>query len=357
MKPLQTCTLIGGGVLLAVAFLAYGAPIVLRLLLGYAAVMLWVTAGTRAWIERIVKHPDLNAAGREQNKNAVLVVATFLGIILSGLLVVCIATTTAFQTGTATAIFWAMGSLFSGGFLGFLFSLPKVVEADKGTKDGEKPPATPPGTLQVNTSLNEIADWLTKIIVGVSLVNAQTAYSYFKLGAKTLGSGLAITKDGTVATAAMSALSFAAGLIVTFFILGLMGTYLLTRLWISAALAQADQATFGAFSGAGVNERDLEILENETRSLSCRDTDLPAAASDVAKRISKLDISALHTWREYAAWAKAKSALGQHDDAIRGYQQAVQLYPESAELRLDFAVALFQAEQAARRSVTAPKAA
>ena len=358
MKALQNWTLIAGGVLLGVAFVACPAPIVLRLLLGYAGVMLWVTAGTQSWIERIDKHPDLNAGGREQNKNAVLVVATFLGAILSGLLVVCIATATEFQRGTATAIFWALGALFSGGFIGFLFSLPKVVEDDKTLKDGEKLPAPQPkGTLQVNTSLNEIADWLTKIIVGVSLVNAKTAYVYFVLGAKTLGKGLAVTKDGCVMTAAMSsAQSFAAGLIVTFFILGLLGTYLLTRLWISAALAQADQATFGAFTGAGVNERDLAILENETRSFSHRELGLSAAAADVAGRISKLDISALHTWREFAAWAKAKSALCQHDDAILGYEKAVQLYPESAELRLEFAVALFLAERAASQAAPTPKA-
>jgi hypothetical protein len=32
--------------------------------------------------------------------------------------------------------------------------------------------------------------WLTKIIVGVSLVNVQTAYQYFVVAAKTLGAGL-----------------------------------------------------------------------------------------------------------------------------------------------------------------------
>jgi hypothetical protein len=68
--------------------------------------------------------------------------------------------------------------LFSGGFVGFLFSIPSETE--------------PKNTIvHVNTSLNQIADWLTKIIVGVSLVNAKTAYDYFVRAAATLGAGLA----------------------------------------------------------------------------------------------------------------------------------------------------------------------
>jgi hypothetical protein len=141
----------------------------------------------------------------------------------------------------------------------------------------------------------------------VSLVNAQTVYKYFVEAVQKLGSGLVGSAPQFASVPAAEA--FAAGLIVTFFFLGLLGTYLLTRLWISAALARADQAAFGAFTTAGVDERDLVILENETRSFSERERALSAAALDVARRIEKLNFGALRTWRELAAWAKAKSAL------------------------------------------------
>jgi hypothetical protein len=124
-----------------------------------------------------------------------------------------------------------------------------------------------------------------------------------------------------------------------------LGTYLLTRLWISAALARAEQTAFGTFTIAGLDERDLIILENETRSFSERERVLSAAAQDVARRVEQLTLSQLRIWRDFAAWAKAKSALGKHDEAITGYEKAVQLYPESCELRLDFAVALFLAAE------------
>src|SRR3984957_13668902 len=139
----------GGGVCLGVALLAQLAPWtdpVFRLLLGSAGVMLLIAAGTQAWIQRIDHQPDLDSAGREQNRNAVLVASTFLGAIISGLLVVCIATDYVFKKGLAIAIFWALGALFGGGFLGFLFSLPKVTEDEK---------VQPKNGLQVNTSLNQ----------------------------------------------------------------------------------------------------------------------------------------------------------------------------------------------------------
>ncbi|HEY3901113.1 MAG TPA: hypothetical protein VGM54_21045 [Chthoniobacter sp.] len=358
------------------AYHYFGANVTLSLILAYAGVMFGLVIGSQAWIQRIYQAADLDAGGREQNKNAVLVAVNYLGAIVTGLLVVCLASVTTFKSGPATPLLWSLGALLVGSVIGFLFSLPKIGEATEkptaanagataastakssaaATPAGTPPAATPPPTasatasakpaaksgFQVNTSLNEIADWLTKIIVGVSLVNAQTAYHHFVIAAKHLGAGLGAEHPG-------DGDAFAAGLIVTFFCLGLLGTYLLTRLWVSAALVQADQTSFGAFTGAGVDEQDLQILEDETHGFSetRRDMDLSAAAYSVATRIAQMDSTYLRTWRELGAWAKAKAALGEYQEAIDGYERAVQLYPENSRLRLDFAVALFLAANAA----------
>jgi hypothetical protein len=313
------------GLIVAIFWALFG------VILCYVGVMTVIVAGAQHWLRSIDTQPDLDAAGRNQSQNGVLVASVFLGMVITGLVIVCVATISVFIEGTATALFWGLGSLLGGGFLGFLFSLPKETENDK---------EAPKSPLQVNTSLSQISDWLTKIIVGVSLVNAQTAYNYFVRAVERLGAGLAFHASLEAAQA------FAAGLIVTFFFMGLIGIYLLTRLWISAALARADQLAFGAFTTAGVNERDIVILEAESRSLSWRQNQFSAAALDVARRVETLEEDKLRTWREWAAWAKSKSAVGKHEDAIRGYSQAVQLYPESVKLRLDFAVALFLYELA-----------
>jgi tetratricopeptide (TPR) repeat protein len=332
---------ITGGVWCFITLLAYRKwpeQIAWTLFSGYLGIIVSVVAGMKMWIYRIDNRSDLDAAGKEQNRNAVLVGSTFFGSILTALLIVCIATVYVFQKGTATALFWGIGALLSGSFIGFLFSLPKV-------KENEKEPA--PGVLQVNTSLNQIADWLTKIIVGVSLVNASKVYDYFLRATKLLGAGLNQVQDSKPDPPPAEQ-AFAAGLIVTFFFMGLLGTYLLTRLWISAALARADQTAFGVFVAAEVDDRDLVILESETRSFLEGERGLSAAADEVARRIEKMNLSDLHTWREFAAWGKAKSALQKHEEAIEGYKKAVQRYPESPSLRLDFAVTLFLAAGAAR---------
>jgi beta-lactam-binding protein with PASTA domain len=217
----------------------------------YFGVMGMIVAGGYICIQNVAERPDLdahkkpdhkhrkrlsfNVAGRHaQIQNVILVACCVLGAVVTGLAIVCVATLTTFKGGMAPGLFAGLASLFSGGFVGFLFSIPNENQR-------------PNSSLLLNTSLNQIADWLTKIIVGVSLVNAQTAYTYFAVAAKTLGAGL--EGSGNLHQAAVA---FAAGLIVTFFFLGFTGTYLLTRLWITGAIVLADQLALEVATGSGI---------------------------------------------------------------------------------------------------------
>ena len=217
---------------------------------GYFGVMGMIVAGGYICIQNVAERPDLdahkkpdhkhrkrpsfNVAGRHaQIQNVILVACCVLGAVVTGLAIVCVATLTTFKGGTAPALFAGFASLFTGGFVGFLFSIPNENQR-------------PNSSLLLNTSLNQIADWLTKIIVGVSLVNAQTAYTHFAVAAKTLGAGLEVSGNLNQAVA------FAAGLIVTFFFLGFTGTYLLTRLWITGAIVLADQLALEIATGSGI---------------------------------------------------------------------------------------------------------
>jgi hypothetical protein len=328
---------VAAGVCLASAMTISCATSTTRILIGFCGLQLFLVQGTLVWLARIAAHPDLDASGREQNKNAVLVAATFLSTIGLGLMIVCLATASVFKAGTSTALLWAIGSLLGGGFIGFLFSLPKPAENSASQNPGAR--------WEVNNSLNRISDALTAALVGVTLVNAQAIYDHFVKSVGHLGRGLSTAGDA----ASPAASAFAAGLIVAFFLLGLLGTYLLTRLWIAAALAQAEPSATNAFVGTGIDERDLAILENETRSFSERGRVYTGAAESVAARIKDLSMDRLRTWRDYAAWGKAKSQFGQHEEAETAFVKAVQLYPESPELRLEFAVSLFLACLQARQ--------
>ena len=67
----------------------------------------------------------------------------------------------------APSMMVAFSATVAGGFLGFLFAIPRAYPA------GSTMPAAAgnaEGRLQINTNLEQVSDWLTKIIVGVALV-------------------------------------------------------------------------------------------------------------------------------------------------------------------------------------------
>lgn len=57
----------------------------------------------------------------------------------------------------------AGSALFVGALVGFLFGIPRTLQGEATDKTKR--------TYQVNTNLEQISDWLTKIIVGLGLVN------------------------------------------------------------------------------------------------------------------------------------------------------------------------------------------
>jgi hypothetical protein len=103
--------------------------------------------------------------------------------------------------------------------------------------EGQQQPAAPaaqapdqqPPQSGVNTNLEEISDWLTKIIVGVSLVEIKTAQAKLQDAA----GFIAQTLGGSSQT------SFAYGLMMYFAIAGFLGSYLLTRLFLQRAFREA----------------------------------------------------------------------------------------------------------------------
>jgi hypothetical protein len=189
----------------------------------------------------------------------------------------------------AAALLWASASTAFGMLLGFLFGIPRVLSktgappsggqngqganGQKGQKGGANTggqaavaaPAgdqnnaslannTPPGadkdngsghldgtqkeadkagqaqgSTGVNTNLEEISDWLTKIIVGVSLVELQAGLAQLEKAAQMIAQALG----------GKSQESFAYALMVYFSISGFLGSYLLTRLYLQKAFREA----------------------------------------------------------------------------------------------------------------------
>lgn len=122
----------------------------------------------------------------------------------------------------------AVGSITFGAafgvaaIVGFLFGIPRQLQIDGADQIAGS-------GLLVNTNLEQISDWLTKIIVGVGLI---------EIGR--LASGLDSIAESVPLGGRDSAHAFALGLLIYSLADGFLVGYIWTRLELSAKLALAD---------------------------------------------------------------------------------------------------------------------
>jgi hypothetical protein len=145
----------------------------------------------------------------------------------------------------AFAILWftAGCAFFIGGISGFVFGIPKT-GADDREQDTLSPGTPPPSgaphglsrTLH-NTNLEEISDWLTKIIVGLSLAEAKPIGDHLWYASTTIGQAVGGASDGGASVVACAGLLYG-------FVCGFMYYYLWARIWFTRILdMQASPAT------------------------------------------------------------------------------------------------------------------
>ncbi|MFE7194556.1 hypothetical protein [Kitasatospora sp. NPDC057541] len=125
----------------------------------------------------------------------------------------------------------ACAATLVGGALGFLFGVPRVRGGSGGA--GAAGAGEPHGSYAPNTNLEQVSDWLTKVLLGVGLTQLGS------LGERLdrLGTALAPALGGGAGTA-----PFAAALVLYFLLLGFLAGWLLTRLALPRVLSDADQA-------------------------------------------------------------------------------------------------------------------
>jgi hypothetical protein len=158
----------------------------------------------------------------------------------------------------ATGIIWSAACLLLGGFSGFLFGIPRFRSEGK-TKLASVPPTGPvapagaaaPAVVdqqaqvvpRASTATNDqspieqIADWLTKTIVGVALVNLEKLPTLLGRWASYVASGFAADPAAAAAMCADKSgcgigPSFALGVIIYFTIVGFLSGYLLTQVFL-----------------------------------------------------------------------------------------------------------------------------
>jgi hypothetical protein len=170
--------------------------------------------------------------------------------------------------GTLVAVGFAAFAV--GGFLGFLFGIPKS-NRERNQPNARTTNQSPDENAYLNnTNLEEMSDWLTKIIVGAGLVGLKDLADYFN------------SAMGHMATKLQGA-PFAALIVgadaVGFAILGFFTLYLLTRLFLAGAFTRAEAqlriARRQAEKTANLDMSDMSAKEKEWLTKIIRATEGP----------------------------------------------------------------------------------
>lgn len=151
----------------------------------------------------------------------------------------------------AVSILIAGGAMTVGALVGFLFGIPRVLT---GTHEPSATAASDSG-FRSNTNLEQISDWLTKILVGVGLVQiGQLSRESARLVAF-LAPGLGNES---------SSKAFAAGLLVFFTAGGFFVGYLTTRVFLGPAFAQSEYVLRQAADLSGDAKSEQETPDKDT---------------------------------------------------------------------------------------------
>lgn len=143
---------------------------------------------------------------------------------------------------TVTAAILAMIALAShlvGWLLGFLFGVPRVIQerAEESVRDRESDSKNLRGNhgeieYRVNTNLENVSDWLTKILVGVGLTQFGNIKNYLVDISLYFSAGMSDVENIEQMVTVT---------IVYFLINGFFSGYFLTRLFFTGAFSQAEE--------------------------------------------------------------------------------------------------------------------
>lgn len=145
-------------------------------------------------------------------------------------------------------LLWVFASLAAGGTAGFLFGIPKAgiplktdppAPAPASGSTAQRPasgaaPASTPLRSRPNTNLEEVSDWLTKILVGLTLVN----FNDLKETVWRISQNAAAAMRPQPTSADVS---IATAIVVGFALIGFLAVYLYMRLFVQNAIVRSDE--------------------------------------------------------------------------------------------------------------------
>ena len=127
-----------------------------------------------------------------------------------------------------SGFFLAGASTLVGSAIGFLFGVPR--RSDNRPEEGLRTRAQRESEYRPNTNLEQISDWLTKMIVGIGLTQFPEAIALLKSFGVTAGPAFGKSPFGEI---------IAISLVVHYLLVGFFQGFLLAYLWLPGAFARA----------------------------------------------------------------------------------------------------------------------
>ena len=198
----------------------------------------------------------------DEGRDAALILTIILVLLVGGWILTGAANTLAAEAlrpaALHIAILWAAACFMSGFLAGFLFGVPKVGAEPASSRKpagATRSAATPADgySQRPNTNLEQISDWLTKIIVGLGLVELKQIPTHLGNAARWVAESLSVSAPNP------ATISFAGSLILYFSILGFLAGYLLTLLFLAGAFGRAGRRAYVADTGSGEDNYSTKI--------------------------------------------------------------------------------------------------
>jgi CheY-like chemotaxis protein len=197
----------------------------------------------------------------DADKARLTIPGTLLAFLVLGILaLICLSVT--FHIVLWAAVIWGLAMYASGVLGGFVFGIPRVLdrEPESGTPAAPTPdPKNPDAATErlraaatngaarlrrrtsTNSNLVEVSDWLTKIIVGVGLVELKRLPEHGESLAGFIGHSIIPVMRTSQPTLSDASVSLSGAIALYFGVLGFITGYLLTRIFLAVVMSLADR--------------------------------------------------------------------------------------------------------------------
>ena len=243
----------------------------------------------------------------------------------------------------AAGAFWlqsivcGLATFIAGALIGFLFGIPRSLasggsssDSTAATSPGADGPTTSSRMLAVNTNLEQISDWLTKIIVGLGLVNLA------KVPDKV--NGLATFMAPYVGSGPHANV-LALQILLYFSVFGFLSGFISTRIFLSQVINEADRATFTVLA---ILKRQVQSAPSPVKLTPEDKSTVPSAqTAAAAAKITQMPLSGLSTADDIVAWGDSQLALDNYTQATLAYRKALQNDPNNIKAHLGLGLALY----------------